>query len=56
MSKDKPVLKFIQKRMGTHMHAKRKQKEISNGLATMRKSLPRTTDGCAPSSINIYLG
>lgn len=54
VSKDKRVLKFIQKRVGAHIHAKRKQKEISNVLAAMRKLLPRTTDGPTPSSINIY--
>lgn len=54
MSKDNHVLMLIQKRMGTHIRAKRKQKEISDVLAATRKLLPRTTDGPGPSSINFY--
>lgn len=54
VSRDKRVLRSIQKRMGTHIHAERKQKEISNALAAMRTSLLRTTDGPAPSSVNMY--
>ncbi|XP_064216135.1 large ribosomal subunit protein eL36-like [Aotus nancymaae] len=38
VSKDKQVLKFIKKRVGTHIHAKRKQEELSDVLATMRKA------------------
>ena len=54
VSKDKRALKFFKKKVGTHIHAKRKQKEISNALAAMRTSLLRTTDGPAPSSVNMY--
>ncbi|XP_059021183.1 large ribosomal subunit protein eL36-like [Mustela lutreola] len=36
--KDKRALKFIKKRVGTHIHAKREQEELSNVLATMRKA------------------
>ncbi|XP_010339936.2 large ribosomal subunit protein eL36-like [Saimiri boliviensis] len=38
VSKDKRALKFIKKRVGTHIHAKRKQEELSNVLATVRKA------------------
>ena len=38
MSKDKHALKFIKKRVGTHIRAKRKREELSNGLAAMRKA------------------
>nr|XP_034371348.1 60S ribosomal protein L36-like [Arvicanthis niloticus] len=31
--KDKPALKFIKKRVGTHIRAKRKWEELSNVLA-----------------------
>ncbi|ELK04711.1 60S ribosomal protein L36 [Pteropus alecto] len=37
VSKDKQALKFIKKRMGTHILAKRKQEELSNILVAMRK-------------------
>ncbi|XP_040080479.1 60S ribosomal protein L36-like [Oryx dammah] len=30
VSKDKRALKFIKKRVGTHIHAKRKREELSN--------------------------
>lgn len=54
VSKDKRVLTFVQKRMGTHIRTKRKQKEISHVLAATRKSSSRATDGPAPSSIKFY--
>ncbi|XP_052585457.1 60S ribosomal protein L36-like [Peromyscus californicus insignis] len=47
VSKDKPVLKFIKKRVGTHIHAKRKQEELSNVLAAMRKAVAKK-DRCPP--------
>ncbi|XP_043315668.1 60S ribosomal protein L36-like [Cervus canadensis] len=37
VSKDKQALKFIKKRVGTYICAKRKRKGLSNVLATMRK-------------------
>ncbi|XP_032613393.1 large ribosomal subunit protein eL36-like [Hylobates moloch] len=37
VSKDKQALKFIRKRVGTHIHTKRKREELSNVLAIMRK-------------------
>jgi hypothetical protein len=36
VSKDKRALKFSKKRVGTHIHAKRKR-EVGNLLAAMRK-------------------
>ena len=38
VSKDKRTLKFIKKRVGTHIRAKRKREELSNVLAAMRKA------------------
>ncbi|XP_062935880.1 large ribosomal subunit protein eL36-like [Cynocephalus volans] len=38
VSKDKWALQFIKKRVGTHIHAKRKREELSNILAAMRKA------------------
>ena len=38
VSKDKRALKFIKKRVGTHVCAKRKREELSNVLAAMRKA------------------
>ncbi|XP_052603393.1 60S ribosomal protein L36-like [Peromyscus californicus insignis] len=38
VSKDKRALKFIKKRVGTHIRAKRKWEELSNVLAAMRKA------------------
>ncbi|XP_038953570.1 large ribosomal subunit protein eL36-like [Rattus norvegicus] len=38
LSKDKRALKFIKNIIGTHMCAKRKQEELSNVLAAMRKA------------------
>uniref|UniRef100_A0A2K5MZH2 60S ribosomal protein L36 n=1 Tax=Cercocebus atys TaxID=9531 RepID=A0A2K5MZH2_CERAT len=37
VSRDKRALKFIKKRVGTHVRAKRKREELSNVLAAMRK-------------------
>ncbi|XP_036999624.2 60S ribosomal protein L36-like [Artibeus jamaicensis] len=36
--KDKRALKFIKKRVGTHIQAERKKEELSNVLAAMRKA------------------
>ncbi|XP_064231811.1 large ribosomal subunit protein eL36-like [Aotus nancymaae] len=47
VSKDKCALKFIKKRVGTHIRAKRKQEELSNVLAAMRKAAVKKD--CAPS-------
>ncbi|XP_037062377.1 60S ribosomal protein L36-like [Peromyscus leucopus] len=47
VSKNKPVLKFIKKRVGTHICTKRKQEELSNVLAAMRKAVAKK-DGCLP--------
>ncbi|XP_059114676.1 large ribosomal subunit protein eL36-like [Peromyscus eremicus] len=38
VSQDKCVLKFIMKRVGMHICTKRKQEELSNVLAAMRKA------------------
>ncbi|XP_070927220.1 large ribosomal subunit protein eL36-like [Macaca nemestrina] len=38
ISKDKRALKFIKKRGGTHILAKRKREELSNVLVAMRKA------------------
>nr|XP_060611011.1 large ribosomal subunit protein eL36-like [Anolis sagrei ordinatus] len=38
ISKDKQALKFIKKRVGTHIRAKRKREELSKVLAAMRKA------------------
>nr|XP_020864352.1 60S ribosomal protein L36-like [Phascolarctos cinereus] len=38
VSKDKRALKFIKKRVGTHIQAKRKREELSKVLAAMRKA------------------
>ncbi|KAG3264486.1 large ribosomal subunit protein eL36 [Ictidomys tridecemlineatus] len=38
VSKDKGALKFIKKRVGTHIRAKRKREKPSNVLAAMRKA------------------
>ena len=38
VSKDKSTIKFIKKRVGMHIHAKRKQEKLSNVLAAMRKA------------------
>lgn len=38
VSKDKLALRFIKKRLGTHIHAERKRQELSNVLAAPRKA------------------
>ncbi|XP_036599559.1 60S ribosomal protein L36-like [Trichosurus vulpecula] len=43
VSKDKRALKFIKKRVGTHIRAKRKREELSNVLAPMRKAAAKRT-------------
>merc|ERR1711872_78401 len=37
ISKDKRCLKFLKKRIGSHVRAKRKREEMSNVLQAMRK-------------------
>merc|ERR1712135_101200 len=37
ISKDKRCLKFLKKRIGSHIRAKRKREEMSNVLQAMRK-------------------
>jgi large subunit ribosomal protein L36e len=37
VSKDKRALKFNKKKVGMHIRAKRKQEQLSNVLAAMRK-------------------
>ncbi|XP_052578208.1 60S ribosomal protein L36-like [Peromyscus californicus insignis] len=41
VSKDKRMLKFIMKRVGTHIRTKRKHEELSNVLAAMRKAMAK---------------
>ncbi|KFO35259.1 60S ribosomal protein L36 [Fukomys damarensis] len=36
VSKDKPSLKFVKKRVGTHIRAKRKHKELRDVLAARK--------------------
>ncbi|XP_003737729.1 60S ribosomal protein L36 [Galendromus occidentalis] len=38
VSKDKRALKFLKKRLGTHLRAKRKREELSNVLTQQRKA------------------
>ena len=38
VSKIKRTLKFIKKRMGTHIHTKRKREELSDVLAALKKA------------------
>ncbi|GAB6026621.1 60S ribosomal protein L36 [Chamberlinius hualienensis] len=38
VSKDKRALKFIKKRLGTHVRGKRKRDELSNVITQMRKA------------------
>ena len=38
ISKDKRCLKFLKKRIGSHVRAKRKREEMSNVLQAMRKA------------------
>ncbi|XP_036044775.1 60S ribosomal protein L36-like [Onychomys torridus] len=52
VSKDKPMLTFVKKRVGTHIHAKRKPEELSNVLSAMRKAVAKK-DGCSPPPINV---
>lgn len=40
-SKDKRMLKFTKKRVGMHIHTKRKHEELNNVLATMRKAVAK---------------
>jgi len=37
VSKDKRALKFLKRRLGTHIRAKRKREELSNILTQLRK-------------------
>lgn len=41
VSKDKRALKFINKWVGMHIHAKRKWEELSTVLAAMRKAVAK---------------
>lgn len=38
VSKDKRALKFLKRRLGTHIRAKRKREELANVLTQMRKA------------------
>ncbi|KAH8259968.1 hypothetical protein KR038_001933 [Drosophila bunnanda] len=38
VSKDKRALKFLKRRLGTHIRAKRKREELSNILTQLRKA------------------
>ncbi|KAK7805022.1 hypothetical protein U0070_021704 [Myodes glareolus] len=49
VSKDKRALKFIKKRVGTHIRAKKMREELSNVLAAMRKAAAKK-DGSPPRS------
>ena len=49
VSKDKRALKFIKKRVGTHIRAKRKRKELSNVLAANEES--SSQEGLSPSPL-----
>uniref|UniRef100_A0A8C5NZT4 Large ribosomal subunit protein eL36 n=1 Tax=Jaculus jaculus TaxID=51337 RepID=A0A8C5NZT4_JACJA len=42
VSKDKRALKFIKKRVGTHLRAKRKREELSSEPAAMRKAAAKS--------------
>nr|BAN20532.1 ribosomal protein L36 [Riptortus pedestris] len=42
ISKDKRALKFLKRRIGTHIRAKRKREELSNILTQMRKAQQHT--------------
>lgn len=50
MSKDKPVLKFIRERMGTHIPAKRKARGTKQRVGSYEEV------AAIPSSIKIYAG
>uniref|UniRef100_A0A452HJJ4 Large ribosomal subunit protein eL36 n=1 Tax=Gopherus agassizii TaxID=38772 RepID=A0A452HJJ4_9SAUR len=41
VSKDRRALKFLKKRVGTHIRAKRKREDCSNILAAMRKAIAK---------------
>uniref|UniRef100_A0A8C0J989 60S ribosomal protein L36 n=1 Tax=Chelonoidis abingdonii TaxID=106734 RepID=A0A8C0J989_CHEAB len=41
VSRNRRALKFIKKRVGTHIRAKRKREECSNILAAMRKAIAK---------------
>uniref|UniRef100_A0A8C4L472 Large ribosomal subunit protein eL36 n=1 Tax=Equus asinus asinus TaxID=83772 RepID=A0A8C4L472_EQUAS len=51
-SKDKPVIKLIKKREGTHC-TKRKQEELSNVLATMEKAAAKRIEPPTPTPLII---
>jgi len=38
VSRDKRALKFLKKRLGTHLRAKKKRDELSNVLVQLRKA------------------
>lgn len=38
VSRDKRALKFLKKRLGTHLRAKKKRDELSNVLVQQRKA------------------
>ncbi|RZF39875.1 hypothetical protein LSTR_LSTR008480 [Laodelphax striatellus] len=42
VSKDKRALKFLKRRLGTHIRAKRKREELGNILTQMRKAQAQT--------------
>ncbi|CAG0887008.1 unnamed protein product [Cyprideis torosa] len=44
VSKDKRALKFLKKRLGTHLRAKRKREELSNVLVQMRKAAAKQAE------------
>ncbi|ELK07151.1 Putative 60S ribosomal protein L36-like 1 [Pteropus alecto] len=47
VSKDKWALKITKKKVGTHIHTKRKRKELSNVLVATRKAAVKK-DGALP--------
>nr|ABM55586.1 ribosomal protein L36A-like protein [Maconellicoccus hirsutus] len=44
VSKDKRALKFLKRRLGTHLRAKRKREELSNLLLAIRKAQSQKTN------------